>query len=201
MKTSNILIAVSFVAAFITSSCTKEFSRIEGVGTITTETLYLQEFSGIYMEGADNVVISYGPEQEVEVTGHPNIISLIKTDVTNGVWHMGLENGNYGEYELTYYITLPTIEKIRYDGSGNVMISNAMEAEYLELALTGSCNFSGFSLTAQSCQVDITGSGNCEITASDLLDVTIEGSGNVYYKGHPSIDNHISGSGSVINSN
>jgi hypothetical protein len=201
MKTSNIVIAALLFATIVTQSCTKEFSQIEGIGTITTETLTLQEFSGIAMEGADNVIISYGPEQKVEVTGHSNIINRIQTEVTNGIWYMELERGNYGRYELTYKITLPSIEKIHYEGSGNVMVSGPMEVETLELSLMGSCNFSGFSLRSQSCQVDITGTGNCEITAGKTLDVSIDGSGNVYYKGAPSIKNHISGSGSVIDSN
>lgn len=201
MKTSNIIITAILVAAFITQSCTKQFSRIEGIGAITTETLYLEHFTGIHMEGADNVFISYGTEQKVEVTGHSNIISRIQTDVSNDTWHMELERGNYGEYELTYYLTMPYVEEIGYDGSGNVTISGSMETDYLEVSLLGSCSLYGFSLRAESCQVDITGSGNCEITASSSLDVSIDGSGSVFYKGSPSIEDHISGSGRVVNSN
>lgn len=201
MKTLNIIITTVICVAITTQSCTKEFSRIEGEGTITTETLKLSDFSGIHMEGADDIIISYGTEQKVEVTGHPNIISRINTDVHSEIWHMGLERGNYGRYDLTYYITLPALEKISYEGSGNVMVSGPMEAEYLELVLMGSCSFSGFSFRAENCQVDIIGSGNCEITAESQLDVNIEGSGNVYYKGLPAVKEYISGSGRVIDSN
>jgi hypothetical protein len=201
MKTSNIIFTAILFAAIITQSCTKEYSRIEGMGAITTETLYLDDFSGIDMEGADDVTISYGTEQKVEVTGHPNIISRIQTEVSNDTWHIELERGNYGEYELSYNIILPYIEEISYDGSGNVMVSGSMESDYLELSLLGSCSFYGFSLRVESCQVDITGSGNCEITAGSQLDVSIEGSGSVFYKGNPSVTSHITGSGGVVDSN
>ena len=201
MKTSKIITAVAILAAIVSQSCTKQYSRIEGMGAITTETLYLDNFTGIHMEGADDVTISYGTEQKVEVTGHPNIISRIKTELSNDTWHMELERGNYGAYELSYHLTLPYIEEISYDGSGNVKISGFMETDYLELSLMGSCSFYGFSLSARSCQVDITGSGNCEITATNNLDVSIDGSGSVFYKGSPSIIDHISGSGRVVNSN
>ena len=201
MKTSKIITAVILLAAIVSQSCTKQYSRIEGTGTITTETLYLDDFTGIHMEGADNVTITYGPEQIVEVTGHPNIISRIQTEVSNDTWHMELERGNYGEYELSYHLTLPYIEEVSYDGSGNVTVSGSMETDYLEVSLLGSCSLFGFSLNARSCQVDITGSGNCEITATSSLDVSIEGSGSVFYKGSPSIEDHISGSGRVVNSN
>lgn len=201
MKTKNIIIAAILLGTIITQSCTKENARIEGTGSITTQTLNLQDFSGFVASGADDVVINYGSEQKVEVTGHSNIISRIKTDVNNGIWDMELENGNYGRYELTYYITLPTIEKISYSGSANIRIDSPMEADYLEISLMGSCSLNGFLLSSSYCQVDISGSGEVEISASKGLDVSIDGSGNVYYKGSPSIKDHISGSGGVIDSN
>jgi len=201
MKNLKFSIVTIAIASLLNSGCTKENSLIEGIGTITTETLTLQEFSGIAMEGADNIFISYGPEQKVEVTGHSNVINRIQTEVTNGIWYMELERGNYGRYELTYYITLPTIEKVSNTGSANVSITDPMETGYMEISLTGSGNFSGFSLSAESCQVDIAGSGNCEVTAGNTLDVSIDGSGSVFYKGSPSIKDHISGSGRVVDSN
>lgn len=201
MRTKNIIIASILLSTIISQSCTKEESRIEGNGTITTETLYLEDFTGIAAEGADDVFISYGPEQKVEVTGHPNIISRIETDVHNGIWQMELERGSYGKYELTYYITLPSIDKISYSGSGDVSVDSPMKTDYLELSLLGSCSFKGFSMSADYCQVDISGSGDCEVSAAKGLDVSIDGSGSVYYKGRPSIKDHISGSGQVIDSN
>jgi len=201
MKTSNIIIAATILATVVTQSCTKEFSRIEGIGTITTQTLQLSDFSGIAIEGVDDVFISYGPEQKVVVTGHPNIISRIQSEVHHGIWNMELERGNYGDYELSYHLTMQSIEKISNTGTGTVTISGPMEEDYLELTLMGSGNFWGFSLSAEKCQVDITGSGNCEITAVNQLDVSIGGSGNVYYKGTPTIKDHISGSGHIIDSN
>ncbi|MDX2429340.1 MAG: hypothetical protein QNK35_00310, partial [Bacteroides sp.] len=73
MKTKNIIIAAILLGTIITQSCTKEYARIEGIGSITTQTLNLQDFSGIIASGADDVVISYGTEQKVEATGHSNI--------------------------------------------------------------------------------------------------------------------------------
>jgi len=201
MKNLKFSIVTIAIASLLNSSCTKEYALIEGIGAITTETLTLQEFSGIAMEGADNVIISYGPEQKVEVTGHSNIINRIQSEVTNGIWYMELERGNYGRYELTYYITLPSIEKVSNTGSGNVSITDPMETGYMDISLMGSGSFSGFSLSAEFCQVDINGSGNCEVTAWKTLDVSIDGSGSVFYKGSPSIKDHISGSGRVVDSN
>jgi hypothetical protein len=201
MKTTNFIITAILFTGIVTQSCTKERERIDGIGTVTTETLNLPEFSRINMEGADNVFISNGAEQRVEVTGHPNIISRIRTEVLNDTWFIELERGNYGRYELTYYITLPTLEKVSNTGSGNVTITTTMETDHMELHLMGSGSFLGFLLTAETCQVDIVGSGNCETTVTRHLDATIEGSGSLFYKGEPTILEEITGSGRVVNAN
>ena len=201
MKTRNIIIAAILFTGLATQSCTKEWARIEGTGDVTTETLFVSDFSKISMEGADNVFISYGDEQHVEVTGHPNIIGRIQTEVKNDTWYIELEQGNYGRYELTYYITLPTLEKVSNTGSGNVAITTPLETDHLEVMLMGSGNFNGFLLSSQTCQVDIVGSGNCELSVSNHLDATLEGSGSVFYKGNPIIMADVQGSGRVVNAN
>jgi hypothetical protein len=201
MKTTNIIIAAILLTGLATQSCTKEWARIEGAGEVTTETLYLSDFSGINMEGADNVFISYGDEQHVEVTGHPNIIGRIQTEVKNDTWYIELEQGNYGRYELTYYITLPTLEKVSVTGSGNVTITTPLETDHMEVMLMGSGNFNGFLLSSQTSQVDLVGSGNCELSVSNHLDATLEGSGSVFYKGNPVVMADVQGSGRVVNAN
>ncbi|MGW8314932.1 MAG: GIN domain-containing protein [Bacteroidales bacterium] len=201
MKTTNLIISALLFTGIVTQSCTKQWEKIEGTGTVTSETLNLSEFNRISMEGADNVFVSYGEEQHVEVTGHPNIISRIRTDVVNDTWYIELERGNYGRYELTYYLTLPTLEGVSNTGSGNVTINTPMATDHLEIQLMGSGNFSGFQLTTQTCQADMVGSGNCEISVMRALDANLEGSGSLFYKGTPSLEVETSGSGQVVNVN
>lgn len=201
MKKINITILAILVAGLMAQSCEKMNTRIEGIGSITTNTIQVDDFDKIRMEGADDVSISYGPEQKVSVTGHPNIITRIQTEVKNGTWYIELERGSYGQYELSYDITLPYIEEVSMIGSGNVSVKDSMSAGYFKISILGSGNFSGFPLTATSCDVDISGSGECEITVLDRLDVIIDGSGSVYYKGSPLIHEDITGSGRVVNDN
>jgi len=201
MKNLKLSIIGIAVAALLFNSCTKDYLQIEGTGTITTKTLQLNDFTSINMLGVDDVIISYGAEQKVTVTGHPNIISRIKTKVSNKTWNMELEDGNYGNYELTYYLTLPVIEKITNEGTGNIVITDFISQDNLSLKLIGTGNFQGFPLTVKNCNVDISGTGNCEVSVGASLDVKIEGTGNVFYKGNPSIKTNISGSGSVIQMN
>ncbi len=55
-----------------------------------------------------------------------------------------------------------------------------------------------FNLIAENADINISGSGNAEITANQLLKVKIAGSGNVYYKSNPVINLEVSGSGKVV---
>jgi len=201
MKKSKLFIIAIAITGLMVTSCTKEQVRIEGQGTITSQVLNIADFDRLSTAGIDDVYIEYGSEQKVEVKGHPNFFGRIKTEVKNGTWYCQLENGNYGDYELTYYITIPSIKQVSATGTGDVIINDSMSQDQLTIELTGTGDFLGFQITAQSCEVDISGTGNCEITAVKNLDVFIEGSGSVYYKGNPSLQTDINGSGAVVNAN
>ncbi len=58
MKTTSITLVIMVAVALMSQSCTKEYFRIEGIGTVRTESLNIDEFSAIRLEGADDVDIS-----------------------------------------------------------------------------------------------------------------------------------------------
>lgn len=200
MKTSIKLFSALLAAIMIFQGCS-DSKRIIGEGSVITEELTLQEFSKIEAEGVDDVYISYGEEQKVVVKGHGNIIDLIEKDVINNTWNLRLKDGNYGKYELTYYLTLPTIEKVHTSGTGDVVINDEMYMDYFKLSLEGTGNFYGFNIVTKESDINIEGTGDCEITTSENIKISIEGTGKVYYKGTPSVESKITGSGKVINVN
>ncbi len=83
MKNSKIFIVAVLFASLLTSSCTKSLLLIHGNGDIVTETLNINPFTKLIMNGAFETVITYGTEQQVMVTGDSNIVDLIKTGVSN----------------------------------------------------------------------------------------------------------------------
>ncbi len=70
-----------------------------------------------------------------------------------------------------------------------------------KLRISGSGDMRAFNLDSNVQEISISGSGNCEVLAQDLLDVRISGSGNVFYKGRPQVNTSITGSGGVFNAN
>jgi len=89
--------------------------------------------------------------------------------------------------------------KSSLEGSGNIILSGNTQKQ--SLRLTGSGNYQNFGLASEQTTVNLTGSGNVEVQASQTLNVTISGSGNVAYKGSPTITQSITGSGKISNAN
>lgn len=87
----------------------------------------------------------------------------------------------------------------RISGSGNMDLRGIIDD--LRYTVSGSGSLYGFDLETQTAEINISGSGNVELTVLERLDVRISGSGNVYYKGNPTIESRVSGSGRLIDAN
>ncbi len=238
-------ILVALLTSFLFSGCSKDNDTcISGTGQIVSRTLSVPDFTGINSMGSNNVIITQGTEQEVIAVGHSNIIDRIETNVTGDVWDIELKNGCYNNYELTIYITVPNIEEVYIEGSGNITFNDFIDQGDLNLAISGagnidlntfdgaenfsiniagsgnitgkgsfpalknlsiniagSGNYSGFPIISDICNINIAGSGDCEVHVNDVLNVTITGTGNVYYKGYPAINTTITGTGNIFNRN
>lgn len=81
-------------------------------------------------------------------------------------------------------------------GSGSITLGGYGSSINQEISGSGKMHNYGF-LVANA-YVSISGSGNLELNATDLIDGDISGSGDIYYKNTPVINVDISGSGSLI---
>lgn len=80
-------------------------------------------------------------------------------------------------------------------GSGVIRIAGT--AEDAQVMISGSGGYQGFELETETTRVNISGSGDADVTVSELLQAIITGSGNVIYRGNPTVDTNITGSGTV----
>ncbi len=87
----------------------------------------------------------------------------------------------------------------RIAGSGKILLEGSSRSVYYEIS--GSGIVQGFNLRATRGVVSLLGSGSCEITALDALDVDISGNGAVYFRGFPSIKSRITGRGDLFDAN
>lgn len=97
----------------------------------------------------------------------------------------------------TIDLALDTIDvRTTLSGSGNILLSGvALNADHI---ISGSGDLRSYNLKSKESTVFSSGSGDCEVSAYDHLNITISGSGDVFYQGYPNVVTHISGSGNVI---
>lgn len=85
---------------------------------------------------------------------------------------------------------------VEADGSGTVNISGT--CAQLSASLSGSGDFNGKGLTANTADISSEGSGNASITAITTLEASVQGSGTISYAGKPNVSSSVDGSGAVI---
>lgn len=215
MKRFIILICI---LQFSLTACTKD--TIAGSGTPISEFRNVAEFTKVNSEGVFEVTITQGDFQSVEITADDNVIQRVKTEVVDNELRLYLDDRNYRDINLKANIVSKRITGIENTGIGNFVISNVDESGNFNIYNSGTGNISvtgraesltvknegdgilkGFQFIVSDCNVEIVGSGDCEVHPTGILNVNIEGGGDVYYKGDPTIEANISGSGKVINAN
>ena len=120
-----ILTAVWILAGVFTSGCIVidldgcSISRVQGSGTLVSESRHLPEFREIRLEGMGKVEITQGRRPAIEVVTDDNILPSIETEVKNGKLIISHKSGrNLRPTRLKYTITVTDLEGISVAGSG-----------------------------------------------------------------------------------
>lgn len=87
----------------------------------------------------------------------------------------------------------------KISGSGSMHLSGQTDRH--EAKISGSGKINAFNMYTKEVALKVSGSGDCKVTATEILDARISGSGDVFYKGQPRIISKISGSGSLESRN
>lgn len=219
MKRVSILAAV--VAILTTPACffDDDFPHcVNGRGNPDTEVLDIPDFSGIELNIQADVYIEQGAEQRVEVRAQENIIDEIKRDVHGGVWEIEFERCAMDFSKVEIWITLPEVDLLRLSSSGNITGSGQIDANLLDLIISGSGDIE-LDVDAAGIDATISGSGdirmfgqtqNLDVLTSgsgdfegfgleaENADLTISGSGDIECHVTGSMDVTISGSGDIF---
>lgn len=156
---------------------------IEGKGEIVTHTLSVDYFAGINLATILNVTLKQGATQEVKAIGQSNIIDKIRTDVTDNVWKIELEEGSYSNFELSIEVTVPNINKLIASSSGSIVVNNFanQNALTLETSSAGSITINEFEgITHLEAVLSAVGNivANKDITTLQNLTVNISSASN-----------------------
>lgn len=151
---------------------------IDTSGPIVTEELDLARMDGIELSISASVFITQGPEQKVEVEAQREVIDLLDKSVRAGIWDINLDGCFRGDERVKIYITLPEWTSLKIAGSGNIVSTNQLVVDDIDIDISGSGDID-LALDADDINSSITGSGNISLEGvADELDINVKGSGD-----------------------
>lgn len=171
---------IGLLAALAFTACAPWSEQVVGTGEVIRKPLTVAAFSGIEVEGSLNVVVRKGAVQRVEVEGQPELVDLVQLDVRKGIWEIGTTKGYSTNKPFTVFITVPVLDHIRIDGSGDVDAQDVFGAGKTVLSSNGSGDLKTTNLNEQRLIVHLAGSGNVDLTGTAAnFDGQVQGSGNI----------------------
>ena len=106
-----------------------------------------------------------------------------------------------GQIDL-YRFTGPKNMDVDISGSGTITGNSEIPLlQNANIKISGSGRYDGFPIMSDDCKIKMSGSGNCNVSVRNTLDVTISGSGTVYYRGNPTVMDHTNSAGHIIDAN
>ncbi len=220
IKLSVILLLVALMSCEEDNNNNINDDCLTGSGATIIETPPVSNFHSVAVAIEGNLNITQDSPYYLSIETHPNVMDELDVEVKNQVLEIGFDRCTSNIEKLVIDVTMPDISSIIFSGVGELNSINGFSLDELTVILSGmgditlsgevdefTCIISGvgnlkaFDLITSECSLTISGMGNAEITANDILNVFIAGSGNVYYKGSPSITQNISGTGSITDSN
>jgi len=122
-------------------------SCIKGKGGIIEQQIIVaDDFTGVKAMGEFNVVVFLGQSKTVIAKGNQNIINRLKTNVNNdGILELELEPGNYLDFDLTVYISIPTATYFGTTSEGDLTLvqSEGLQLDSLNIVMSGNGNIKG----------------------------------------------------------
>lgn len=189
----------------------------------TKETRSVSDFTKVSFGVSGNLFIKIGPEFHLEIEGDKRAVDETLTQVSGDRLVIRRENWHLlfnSDDRVTINLTMPEIEGLGVSGSGKAQIMDKVEADRLNLSVSGSGRLLTDDLQADQLDCSISGSGDIilgaggsvddgEISISgsgsftgesveiDHLSISVSGSGNCTCKVGDSLEARISGSGNV----
>jgi hypothetical protein len=198
-------------------ACSK--SKVEENGNITTKALTVPFFRTVHIDGNFIVDITSGDTvQSVQVTASSNIVPLVQANVNSQILRLRIKRGYtiITKQPVMIKIGLKDLRALSVEGSSQAtaaginarlfeLVTNGTaratlsgQANQIDIRVSGAGLVDASKLKASNASINISGSGNVHVFASNELIANISGSGNVVYAGNPkSVRQRSSGAGRI----
>lgn len=172
-----VIVALIIVVAM---GCNGKTATIRGSGEPVTRTIPVSRLNGIRVSGPMDVVVTAGDTQHVEVTAQPELIDLVRLRVDNGLWNVTTSRPFSSSKEFTVHLTVPNLNAIIVDGSGDVTSEPVFNSGKTRLEVNGSGSIRVDTLYETLAEAWITGSGDIVLRGEcAMLDARLTGSGDL----------------------
>ncbi len=182
---------------------------IGGNGVLKTETIQIDQFNHVTLEGTGTAHISKSNSPFLEVTANENILSLLKISVEEG--NLKIRTEEDAQSSVLLRIGSPDLQGITLVGNSTIEVPD-ITGESFSISITdhGTAEVSGkinklaveikgngsvraTNLVARHAEIEITGKGDIQVHATDSLLVNCSGRGNVRYTGQPVLTDNCKG--------
>jgi hypothetical protein len=210
------ILAVVALAWVVARDDSEPTSVVQGSGVAAVDTREVAPFSGVELQGVNDVTIGVGSEQLVVVRADDNLVDRITTDVRGGVLVIDETGGLASVTPMRVEITVPSLDEARLSGSGAIVVDGhdldslavvlpgtgtiraVGTVSNLDVDLAGTGEADLGQLVARDATVTLSGAGSVFVNVTGTLEASVSGAGNVTYTGDPDrVDREISGVGSV----
>jgi len=188
-----------------------------GSGVASTQARSASRFTGVDLDGLNNVIVRVGARQSIVVHADSNLLGRVTTRVRAGRLVIGTTPGNLNAKSPMYVVvTLPSVEALTLRGDGTITVSGINSrrltvrlpgagmirapgrAARLDVTISGSGTALLSQLVAHDAKAGVSGDGSIMLTAVHGLDARVSGSGAILYGGSPAqITTKVTGDGTI----
>ena len=191
MKRTIVMIGLA-AAALAVSAC----GSLQSAGAPTTQERALSGVHAVTLQTSGDLSILIGDTEGLSVSAGANLLDHLTSEVVDGTLVLGAEpNQSFGG-SISYTLTVPSLDAIEVEGSGNVDGAGVLSGQArLTISGSGSATLSDLELTDLT--ADLSGSGDAQVSgSSDASTVDLSGSGDYDGSGLTTGRTTVSSSGS-----
>ncbi len=201
MKAFKILIPVIIILLSLQACNKGRIWGIHGKGSNISETRNAGAFIGIDLRCDADVELVRDSTFSIEITGQENILKVLDTKVDNGNLIIDYRKRVWRHNKIKMIVHVGNLQSVFISGSGNINIQNNINANALDIKISGSGNITTSTLNVHTVTAHISGSGNIKIPGGAIQSgkFSISGSGTIdaEYAISAAMDAKISGSGNI----
>ncbi|HEY7812249.1 MAG TPA: head GIN domain-containing protein [Nakamurella sp.] len=173
MKRTIVVIGLG-AAALALSAC----GSLQSAGAPTTQARALSGVHAVALQTSGDLSILIGDTEGLTVSAGANQLDHLTSAVVDGTLVLGAEPNQSYDGSISYTLTVPSLDAIEVEGSGNVNGAGVLSGQArLTMSGSGSATLSDLELT--NLTADLSGSGDAQVGgSSDASTVDVSGSGD-----------------------